>query len=126
MKSAGTALNLVKSGAADLERIRREHEIIDSLSRTANGSLPGKERIPQEEFQVGDPVRAIIHKVDENAATGPSVTLSRACPEFVKALFRLEVSEITDGIVEIVGVSRDPGFRSKLAVRMATSRFIGL
>ena len=79
--------------------------------------LPGKERIPQEEFQVGDPVRAIIHKVDENAATGPSVTLSRACPEFVKALFRLEVSEITDGIVEIVGVSRDPGFRSKLAVR---------
>jgi len=83
--------------------------------------LPGKERIPQEEFQVGDPVKAIIHRVNEDtekgSATGPSVTLSRACPEFVRALFRLEVSEITDGIVEIMGVSRDPGFRSKLAVR---------
>ena len=50
MKSAGTALNLVKSGAADLERIRREHEIIDSLSRTANGLLTGKERITLESY----------------------------------------------------------------------------
>ncbi len=50
MKSAGTALNLVKSGAADLERIRREHDIIDSLSRTANGLLTGKERITLESY----------------------------------------------------------------------------
>ena len=48
---------------------------------------------------------------------GPAVVLSRACPEFVKTLFRLEVSEIADGIVEVMGVARDPGFRSKIAVK---------
>ena len=78
--------------------------------------LPGKERIPTEEFQVGDTVRAIILRVDTDAK-GPSVILSRASGKFVEALFRLEVSEISDGVVEIMGVSRDPGYRAKLAVR---------
>ena len=80
--------------------------------------LPGKERIPTEEYQVGDPIRAIVKRVDPDAK-GPSVTLSRADGKFVEALFRLEVSEIADGVVEIMGVSRDPGFRAKLAVRTA-------
>ena len=80
--------------------------------------LPGKERIPTEEFQVGDTVRAIILRVDTDAK-GPSVILSRASGKFVEALFRLEVSEISDGVVEIMGVSRDPGYRAKLAVRTA-------
>ena len=78
--------------------------------------LPGKERIPTEEYQVGDPIRAIILRVDPDAK-GPNVILSRASGKFVEALFRLEVSEIADGVVEIMGVARDPGFRAKLAVR---------
>ena len=78
--------------------------------------LPGKERIPTEDYQVGDTVRAIIIRVDSDPK-GPSVTLSRASGKFVEALFRLEVSEIADGVVEIMGVSRDPGYRAKLAVR---------
>ena len=78
--------------------------------------LPGKERIPTEEYQVGDTVKAIILRVDPEAK-GPSVVLSRASGKFVEALFRLEVSEIADGVVEIMGVSRDPGYRAKLAVR---------
>ena len=78
--------------------------------------LPAKERIPTEEYQVGDPIRAIILRVDAEAK-GPSVVLSRASGKFVEALFRLEVSEISDGVVEIMGVSRDPGYRAKLAVR---------
>jgi N utilization substance protein A len=80
--------------------------------------LPAKERIPTEEYQVGDPIRAIVLRVDQDAK-GPSVILSRASGKFVEALFRLEVSEIADGVVEIMGVSRDPGFRAKLAVRTA-------
>jgi N utilization substance protein A len=80
--------------------------------------LPGRERIPTEDYQVGDPIRAIILRVDA-AAKGPSVVLSRASGKFVEALFRLEVSEISDGVVEIMGVSRDPGYRAKLAVRTA-------
>ncbi len=80
--------------------------------------LPGKERIPTEDYQVGDPIRAIVKRVDP-AAKGPSVILSRADPKFVEALFRLEVSEIADDVVEIMGVSRDPGYRAKIAVRTA-------
>ena len=80
--------------------------------------LPGKERIPTEDYQVGDTLKAIIIRVDPEAK-GPSVVLSRASGKFVEALFRLEVSEIADGVVEIMGVSRDPGFRAKLAVRTA-------
>ncbi len=78
--------------------------------------LPGKERIPTEEYNVGDSIRAIVKDVKPDA-NGPAVTLSRASSEFVRTLFRLEVSEIADGVVEIMGVARDPGYRSKLAVR---------
>ena len=78
--------------------------------------MPNRERIPTESYQVGDPIRAIILRVDPEAR-GPSVTLSRASTKFLEALFRLEVSEISDGVVEIMGSSRDPGFRAKLAVR---------
>ena len=80
--------------------------------------LPGKERIPTEDYQVGDTIRAIILRVDPEAK-GPSVILSRARGKFVEALFRLAVSEIADGVVEIMGVSRDPGYRAQLAVRTA-------
>jgi N utilization substance protein A len=65
---------------------------------------------------VGDPIRAIILRVDKDAK-GPTVVLSRASGKFLEALFRLEVSEIADGVVEIMGVSRDPGYRAKIAVR---------
>ena len=78
--------------------------------------LPAKERIPTEEYGVGDSIKAIVHSVKQDA-TGPAVTLSRASAEFVRTLFRLEVSEISEGVVEIMGVARDPGYRSKLAVR---------
>ena len=78
--------------------------------------LPAKERIPTEEYQVGDSIRAIVKRVDPDAK-GPAVILSRADGKFVEALFRLEVSEISDGVVEIMGVSRDPGYRAKIAVR---------
>ncbi|MBO7721391.1 MAG: transcription termination factor NusA [Kiritimatiellae bacterium] len=78
--------------------------------------LPNKERIPTENYQVGDSIKAIIIRVDMDAK-GPGVILSRASGKFVEALFRLEVSEIADGVVEIMGVSRDPGYRAKIAVR---------
>ena len=82
--------------------------------------LPGKERIPVEDFQIGDQVRAIILRVDPEAK-GPSIILSRASGKFLEALFRLEVSEIGDGVVEIMGVARDPGYRAKIAVKSANA-----
>jgi N utilization substance protein A len=90
-------------------------DLIVDLGKT-EAVIPAKERIPTEEYNVGDRIRAYVYRV-QAAANGPAVVLSRACPEFVKTLFRLEVSEIADGIVEVMGVARDPGFRSKIAVK---------
>ena len=78
--------------------------------------LPNHENIARQNLQVGDTVRALITHVD-SAMKGPSVRLSRKSPKFLEALFRLEVSEIAEGVVEIMGVSRDPGHRAKVAVR---------
>ena len=77
----------------------------------------GGETYRMAELNVGDSVRAMIVRVDPDAVGRPAVTLSRACNEFVKVLFRLEVSEIADGTVEIMSVARDPGYRCKIAVR---------
>jgi N utilization substance protein A len=80
--------------------------------------LPAKERIPTEDYQVGDSIRALVYKVKSDTnSNGPSVILSRAANDFLRMLFRLEVSEISDGVVEIMGVARDPGYRAKIAVR---------
>lgn len=89
-------------------------DIIVDLGR-AEAVMPSSERVPTEEYQVGERVRGFITEVKDNPA-GPSVVLSRAHPDFVKALFRLEVSEIADGIVEVMGIAREPGYRTKIAV----------
>lgn len=89
-------------------------DLIIDLGRTL-AVMPARECIPHERPGVGDVIRAYIKSVRNDDTT--AVTLSRACPEFLKALFRREVAEIADGVVEIMGVARDPGFRAKIAVR---------
>ncbi len=81
----------------------------------AEAVLPAKERVTTEEYQMGDRLRAYILSVQSNAP-GPSIILSRSHPNFIKALFALEVSEVADGVVEIKGVAREPGYRTKVAV----------
>lgn len=97
-----------------VKAIVRGDMIID-LGRS-EALIPAKERVPSEEYQVGERIRAYLLRV-QNTTTGPGVILSRGAPEFVKALFCLEVAEIADGVVEVMGVARDPGFRTKIAVR---------
>lgn len=103
--------------------VRRD--VIVDLGK-ADAVLREKDAIPGESFNVGDPVRAYLVRVQgskprdgEKAedSTGPGVILSRRVPELVKALFRQECAEIADGTVEILAVARDPGFRTKIAVR---------
>lgn len=96
-----------------VRRFDRSDVIVD-LGRT-EAILPASERVPTEEYQIGDRIRAYILRVDEHAS-GPMVVLSRSHPDFVRRLFQLEVAEIADGTVEIKGIAREPGFRTKLAV----------
>src|SRR6476661_1086551 len=77
--------------------------------------LPNRERVPTEEYQIGERIRCFVRAV-ENGPHGPEIILSRADPNFVIKLFQLEVSEINDGTIEIKGIAREPGFRTKLAV----------
>ncbi len=77
--------------------------------------LPNRERVPTEEYQIGERIRCYVKAV-ETGSHGPEIILSRADPQFVIKLFQLEVSEINDGTIEIKGIAREPGFRTKLAV----------
>src|SRR5947199_7757119 len=77
--------------------------------------LPNRERVPTEEYQIGERIRCYVKAV-EQGPHGPEIILSRSDPRFVLKLFQLEVSEINDGTIEVKGIAREPGFRTKLAV----------
>lgn len=77
--------------------------------------LPHNELMPSDQFKHGDRIKAYITRV-ENTTKGPQIILSRTHPGLLKRLFELEVPEIYDGLVEIKSVSREAGFRSKIAV----------
>jgi len=77
--------------------------------------------IPKENLRISDRVRAILIKIDETVR-GPQLILSRTAPEFLIRLFELEVPEIEEGLLEIMAASRDPGLRSKIAVKANDQR----
>ena len=77
--------------------------------------LPGPEQVDGERYEQGSRIKAVITEV-RTGTKGPQVILSRRDPELIKTLFELEVPEIADGLVEIRGVAREPGYRSKIAV----------
>lgn len=78
--------------------------------------MPAKEQIPTEKYHVNDKIRAYILQVEKGLKGSPQVTASRACSDFVRKLFELEIPEIYEGVIEIKSVSRDAGSRSKVAV----------
>jgi transcription termination/antitermination protein NusA len=84
-------------------------------ARDADSIIPWKEQNPRERFRQGESIRAVLKKVEETSK-GPRIILSRADPLFVAALFKLEVPEIYQGIVEIKGLAREVGGRTKVAV----------
>src|SRR6266536_2223266 len=96
-----------------VRRFERSDVIVDLGKYEA--MLPNRERVPIEEYQVGERIRCYVKAV-EQGPHGPEIILSRADPRFVIKLFQLEVSEINDGTIEIKGIAREPGFRTKLAV----------
>ncbi len=97
-----------------IRRFEKGHNIVVDLGRT-EGVLPAREQTPRETYRPGDRVVAFVKNIDREAR-GPMIILSRADPHLVEKLFEAEVPEIYEGIVKIVGVAREPGSRSKIAV----------
>ncbi len=97
-----------------VRRFERGHNIIVDLGKT-EGILPGREQTPRETYRPGDRIVAFVKNIDRESR-GPMIILSRSAPSLVEKLFEAEVPEIYEGIVKIVGVAREPGSRSKIAV----------
>ena len=132
--AAQTAKQVIVQKVREAERTRQFHEFKDRVGEIINGIvkrvefgnvtldlgraeaiLRRDELLPRESFRNGDRVRAYIYEVREELR-GPQIFVSRTHPEFMKGMFKQEVPEIYDGIIEIKAVARDPGSRAKIGV----------
>jgi N utilization substance protein A len=103
-----------------VKKVTRDNIFVD-LGNNAEAVLPKAEMIGREIFRMGERVRAILKEVCiENR--GPQLVLSRACPEMLVELFKIEVPEIAEEVIEIKGSARDPGVRAKIAVKTNDGR----
>ncbi|MEO7318146.1 MAG: transcription termination factor NusA [Chthoniobacteraceae bacterium] len=102
-----------------VRRFERSDVIIDLGKFEA--TMPSKERVQTEDYNVGDRIRAYVVAV-ENGMRGPEIILSRSHPNFVRRLFETEVTEIGDHTVEIKGIAREAGYRTKIAVHSANDK----
>jgi N utilization substance protein A len=94
----------------------RDAEVIYVSLGRVEGKVPPAEQVKGEVYKHGDRIKCFVVDVKQGEK-GPEVTLSRSHPAFVKMLFALEVPEIKDRVVDIVGIAREPGARTKLSVR---------
>jgi len=99
-----------------VRRFERSDVIVDLGKFEA--VMPSRERVATEEYSIGDRLRAYVVAV-ENGPRGPEIILSRSHPNFVRRLFEIEVSEIADRTVELKGIAREAGYRTKVAVHSA-------
>ena len=98
----------------------REAVIID-LGNNAEAILPLEEWVPIETFRIGDRLGALLKEVRPEAR-GPQLAMTRTSAEVLTELFKIEVPEVADGIIEILGAARDPGSRAKIAVKTNDGR----
>ena len=106
--------------SGSVKKVTREFLIVD-LGDGAEAVLSRNELIPGEVYRMGDRLRAVLQE-EERENRGSQLCLSRKCPEMVSELFRLEVPEISEQVIEIKAVARDAGSRSKLAVKTNDNR----
>jgi len=138
--AAQTAKQVILQRIREEERRMMYDEYIDRVSEVVTGIvqqagdrnnvlvdlgkvealLPRSEQVDGERYEQGSRIKAVITEV-RSGTKGPQVILSRRDPELIKTLFELEVPEIADGLVEIRGVAREPGYRSKIAVESHTA-----
>ncbi|WP_409296078.1 transcription termination factor NusA [Pseudomonas sp. KCJK8670] len=103
-----------------VKKVTRDNVIVD-LGNNAEALLAREDIIPRETFRVGVRLRALLKEIrTENR--GPQLILSRTAPQMLIELFRIEVPEIAEGLIEVMAASRDPGSRAKIAVRSKDKR----
>jgi N utilization substance protein A len=110
--------NKLVSGS--VKRVTRDNIIVD-ITHEAEALLPRDKLMPGEIYKINDRIRAILQIV-EIEGRGPQLMLNRSCPEMVTELFNIEVPEINEDVIEIRGVARDAGSRSKIAVKTNDGR----
>ncbi|MDT8398855.1 MAG: transcription termination factor NusA [Pseudomonadales bacterium] len=103
-----------------VKKVTRDNVIVD-LGNNAEGLLPRENLIPRETFRINDRIRALLVEVRAEMR-GPQLLLSRTAPEMLIELFKIEVPEISEEIIEVKGAARDPGSRAKLAVKTNDGR----
>ena len=110
--------NKLVSGS--VKRVTRDNIIVD-ITHEAEALLPRDKLMPGEIYKINDRIRAVLQIV-EIEGRGPQLMLNRSCPEMVTELFNIEVPEINEDIIEIRGIARDAGSRSKIAVKTNDGR----
>jgi N utilization substance protein A len=103
-----------------VKRVERNNIYVD-LGGNAEGFIPKEKSIPRENVRPGDRIRGYLYEVKQELR-GPQLFISRTAPEFMMELFKLEVPEVGQGLVTIMGAARDPGDRAKIAVRANDAR----
>lgn len=98
-----------------VKRLDRGSVILD-LGSNAEAVIPKSELIPKEAVRMGDRLRGFLYDIRTDVR-GPQLFVSRTSPQLVIELFKLEVPEVGDGLIEILGAARDPGLRAKISVR---------
>jgi transcription termination/antitermination protein NusA len=103
-----------------VKRVDRNGVYVD-LGQNAEAFVPREHMIPREPVRTQDRIKAYLREV-RSEPRGPQIFLSRTAPEFLIELFKLEVPEVGQGLIQILGAARDPGARAKIAVRSLDSR----
>ena len=106
--------------AGIVKKVTRDNVIVD-LGNNAEGLLPRGELVGRETFRINDRVRAILSEINTESR-GPQLVMSRACREMLTELFKIEVPEISEGVIQIRAAARDPGSRAKIAVKTGDQR----
>ena len=106
--------------AGTVKKVTRDNIIVD-LGSNAEALLPRDQMIPRETFRISDRLRALLTDV-RSEQRGPQLFLSRTSPDMLVELFKIEVPEISEEIIEIKAAARDPGSRAKIVVRTNDGR----
>ncbi len=103
-----------------VKKVERGNVTLD-LGANAEAIIPREEMIPRESVRSGDRVRGYLYDIRPEVR-GPQLFVSRTCPELLIELFKLEVPEVGDSLIDIIGAARDPGLRAKIAVKANDKR----